>query len=116
LNNAGATNESFSVFVDGGTRHGADIFKAVALGAAGVGVGRPVLYSLASYGERGIVRMVHMLQDELLMVMRLSGAPNVESLTPEFCITKNLGDHIVPQPTDYLVQKTYMPLLPAAKL
>ena len=60
--------------------------------------------------------MVHMLQDELLMVMRLSGAPNVESLTPELCITKNLGDHIVPQPTDYLVQKTYMPLLPAAKL
>jgi len=116
LKNAGATKESFSVFVDGGIRRGADIFKAVALGAAGVGVGRPVLYSLASYGERGIVRMVHMLQDELLMVMRLSGAPNVESLNPELCITKNLGDHIVPQPTDYLVQKTYMPLLPAAKL
>jgi len=60
--------------------------------------------------------MVHMLQDELLMVMRLSGTPNVESLTSEHCITKNLADHIVPQPTDYLVQKTYIPLLPAAKL
>jgi len=51
-----------------------------------------------------------MLQDELLMVMRLSGAPNVESLTLELGITKNFGDHIVPQPMDYLVQKTYMKL------
>merc|ERR1711972_464791 len=116
IRKAGATKENFAVFVDGGIRRGADIFKAVALGAAAVGVGRPVLYSLASYGERGIVRMVHMLQDELLMVMRLSGTPNVESLTPQHCITRNLGDHIVPQPMDHLVQKTYMPLLPAAKL
>merc|ERR1712079_666323 len=112
----GYTKDNFAVFVDGGIRRGADIFKAVALGAAGVGVGRPVLYSLASYGEKGIVRMVHMLQDELLMVMRLSGTPNVASLTPQHCITRNLGDHIVVQPEDYLVQKTYMPLLPAAKL
>merc|ERR1712187_392289 len=116
LREAGAKKGDFNVFVDGGIRRGADIFKAVALGAAGVGVGRPVLYSLASYGERGIVRMVHMLQDELLMVMRLSGTPTVESVTPQHCITRNLGDHIVPQPQDYLVQKTYMPLLPAAKL
>merc|ERR550532_2119274 len=114
LKEAGATKEAFSVFVDGGIRRGADIFKAVALGAAAVGVGRPVLYSLASYGERGIVRMVHMLQDELLMVMRLSGTPNVASISAEHCITRNLADHIVPQPQDYLVQKTYMPLLPTA--
>jgi len=116
LKEAGATKEAFSVFVDGGIRRGADIFKAVALGAAAVGVGRPVLYSLASYGERGIVRMVHMLQDELLMVMRLSGTANVADLTPQHCIIRNLADHIVVQPQDYLVQKTYMPLLPAAKL
>merc|ERR1712061_359759 len=104
LKNAGATKEEFAVLVDGGIRRGADIFKAVALGAAGVGVGRPVLYSLASYGERGIVRMVHMLQDELLMVMRLSGTPDIASLTPKHVIADNLGEHIVPQPQDNLVQ------------
>jgi len=116
LREAGAGRSDFAVFVDGGIRRGADIFKAIALGAAGCGVGRPVLYSLASYGERGIVRMVHMLQDELQMVMRLSGTPDIPSITPQHVIAKNLGDHIVPLPQDSLVQKTYMPLLPAARL
>jgi L-lactate dehydrogenase (cytochrome) len=110
------SKEDFSVFVDGGIRRGGDIFKAVALGATGIGVGRPVLYSLASYGEKGIVRMVNMLQDELLMVMRLSGTPNIPSITENHVITRNLGDHIVPLPTDNLVSKTYMPLMPAARL
>merc|ERR1712190_301560 len=116
LTAAGATKESFNVFVDGGIRRGADIFKAVALGAAGIGVGRPVLYSLASYGDKGIVRMVHMLQDELMMTMRLSGTPDVASITEKHVITKNLSDHIVPLPQDHLTMKTYMPLLPAAKM
>merc|ERR1719145_253678 len=116
LREAGATKEDFSVFMDGGVRRGADIFKAVALGAAAVGVGRPVLYSLASYGDKGIVRMVHMLQDELQMVMRLSGTPDVPSITESHVITRNLSDHIVPLPADHLVQGTYMPLLPAARM
>merc|ERR1712137_983293 len=103
----GATRENFQVFVDGGVRRGADIFKAVALGAAGVGIGRPVLYSLASYGERGIVRMVNMLQDELQMVMRLSGTPTIASITKDHVITRNLADHIVPLPTDALSTGTY---------
>jgi len=116
LREAGVRKGEFEVFVDGGIRRGADIFKAVALGAAGCGVGRPVLYSLASYGDRGIVRMVHMLQDELQMVMRLSGTPNVASITKQHVIAKNLGDHIVPLPQDSLVSKTYMALVPAARL
>jgi len=116
LRAAGAKREDFAVFVDGGIRRGADIFKAVALGAAAVGVGRPVLYSLASYGEKGIVRMVHMLQDELQMVMRLSGTPNIPSITENHVITRNLSDHIVPLPADNLVKGTYMPLLPAARM
>merc|ERR1719203_909342 len=116
LKAAGAKKEDFSVFVDGGIRRGADIFKAVALGAAGCGVGRPVLYSLASYGERGIVRMVRMLQDELQMVMRLSGTPDIASITEQHVLATNLGDHIVPLPQDNLTSKTYIPLMPAARL
>jgi len=116
LKAAGYEKDDFHVFIDGGVRRGADIFKAVALGAAGCGIGRPVLYSLASYGDRGIVRMVHMLQDELQMVMRLSGTPDIASITPQHVIATNLGDHIVPLPQDNLTHKTYMPLLPAARL
>eukprot|EP00928_Gymnodinium_smaydae_P077859 TRINITY_DN6136_c0_g1_i1.p1 TRINITY_DN6136_c0_g1~~TRINITY_DN6136_c0_g1_i1.p1 ORF type:complete len:537 (-),score=117.83 TRINITY_DN6136_c0_g1_i1:255-1787(-) len=116
LAKAGATKDNFSVLVDGGARRGADIFKAVALGATAVGVGRPVLYALASYGEKGIVKMVHLLQDELQMVMRLSGTPNVSSISSAHVITRNLGDHIVPLPVDNLATKTYQPLMPAARL
>merc|ERR1712227_734126 len=116
LREAGCKKGEFDIFVDGGIRRGADIFKAVALGASGVGVGRPVLYSLASYGDKGIVRMVHMLQDELQMVMRLSGTPNIKSITRDHVIHKNLSDRIVPLPSDNLTKGTYMPLLPAAKM
>jgi L-lactate dehydrogenase (cytochrome) len=116
LKEAGATKQDFAVFIDGGVRRGADIFKAVALGAQAVGAGRPVLYSLASYGQNGIVRMVHMLQDELQMVMRLSGTPNVASITEKHVITTNLADHIVPLPIDNLTAGTYQALEPAAKL
>uniref|UniRef100_A0A7S3GPU4 FMN hydroxy acid dehydrogenase domain-containing protein n=1 Tax=Spumella elongata TaxID=89044 RepID=A0A7S3GPU4_9STRA len=116
LKAVGAKKEDFTVFVDGGIRRGADIFKAVALGAAGIGVGRPVLYSLASYGEKGIVRMVRMLQDELQMVMRLSGTPSVPNITEHHVITRNLADHIVPLPSDHLTLGTYMPLMPAARM
>merc|ERR1711879_552242 len=104
LKEAGCKKEDFVVFVDGGIRRGADIFKAVALGAQACGVGRPVLYSLASYGPKGIVRMVHMLQDELQMVMRLSGTPDIASIKEGHVITKNLSDHIVPLLVDNLVQ------------
>lgn len=109
-------NPNFQLLVDGGVRRGADIFKAIALGATAVGVGRPVLYSLASYGEKGIVRMVDMLRDELQMVMRLAGTPDTESITPDRVITRNLADHVVPLPVDHLTQKTYVPLLPASRL
>jgi len=116
LKEAGCKKDEFKLFIDGGIRRGADIFKAVALGAEACGAGRPVLYSLASYGEKGIVRMVHMLQDELTMVMRLSGTATIDSITPEHVITRNLADHIVPLPCDKLVQGTYQPLYPAARL
>ncbi|CAJ1435998.1 unnamed protein product [Effrenium voratum] len=116
LKEAGATKETFAVFIDGGVRRGGDIFKACALGAQACGAGRPVLYSLASYGQNGIVRMVHMLQDELQMVMRLAGTPDIPSITEKHVITTNLADHIVPLPVDHLTMKTYQGLEPAAKL
>lgn len=75
-----------------------------------------MLYSLAAYGEKGIVRMVDMLKEELEMAMRLSGCPGIKDITRAHVITKNLGDHIVPQPTHHLSSETYISLLPAARM
>eukprot|EP00450_Noctiluca_scintillans_P004128 CAMPEP_0194510364 /NCGR_PEP_ID=MMETSP0253-20130528/41673_1 /TAXON_ID=2966 /ORGANISM="Noctiluca scintillans" /LENGTH=509 /DNA_ID=CAMNT_0039353593 /DNA_START=37 /DNA_END=1566 /DNA_ORIENTATION=- len=116
LADAGCNKGDFHVFIDGGISRGSDIFKAVALGASACGVGRPVLYSLAGYGENGIVKMVSLLQDELHMVMRLSGTPNIGNITRKHVIIKNLADHVVPLPADQLGQHSYVPLKVAARL
>ena len=101
---------SFEIMVDGGVRRGSDIFKAVALGASAVGVGRPVLYALASYGQAGVERMVRLLKDELTMVMRLMGTPTVADIGPSHVLTRNLGDHFAAQAGDGLARHTYEPL------
>lgn len=66
------------VFVDGGIRRGADVVKCLALGATAVGIGRPVLYSLAAYGEDGVRRMLQILKDEVETALRLAGVGGVE--------------------------------------
>eukprot|EP00929_Paragymnodinium_shiwhaense_P050250 TRINITY_DN2530_c0_g2_i1.p1 TRINITY_DN2530_c0_g2~~TRINITY_DN2530_c0_g2_i1.p1 ORF type:complete len:513 (-),score=152.97 TRINITY_DN2530_c0_g2_i1:509-2047(-) len=117
IRDAGAKpGEDFDVMVDGGVRRGQDIFKAIALGASCVGMGRPVLYALASYGEKGITRMVDLLRDELQMVMRLAGTPSIKDITRNRVDIHNLADHIVPQPTNWLATTTYQPLVPAARI
>ena len=65
------------VLVDGGVRRGTDIVKAVALGAAGVMVGRPVLWGLASGGEEGAFSVLEMLAAEFDLAMALCGARTV---------------------------------------
>ncbi|GAA1852782.1 alpha-hydroxy acid oxidase [Pseudonocardia ailaonensis] len=68
------------VFVDGGFRRGADVAKALCLGASGVFVGRPYLYGLAAGGEDGVVRVVELLRSELDRTMALLGAATVADL------------------------------------
>ena len=115
------TNEAdwqsrFEVYVDGGIRRGSDIFKALALGATAVGIGRPVLYSLASYGQSGVERMCSLFKDELTMVMRLMGTPTVEDITEDHVLYSNLKTHVPAQARDHLQLDTYEPLRPAIKL
>jgi (S)-mandelate dehydrogenase len=65
------------VLVDGGIRRGGDIFKALAMGAEGVLVGRATLYGVAAAGEAGAVRALTILKDELMRTMQLCGVRTV---------------------------------------
>ncbi|KAM0855881.1 hypothetical protein ACQ4PT_049499 [Festuca glaucescens] len=80
------------VFLDGGVRRGTDVFKALAMGAAGVFVGRPVLYSLAVDGEAGVRKMLQMLRDELELAIALGGCASLRDITRAHVVTD--GDRI----------------------
>lgn len=68
------------VFVDSGFRNGVDIAKALAVGAKGVFLGRPLLYGLAVDGEAGATEILSMIASELERAMVLSGASRVSHL------------------------------------
>ncbi|GMS87759.1 hypothetical protein PENTCL1PPCAC_9934 [Pristionchus entomophagus] len=68
------------VWMDGGVRNGRDIFKALALGATGVFVGRPILWGLTVAGENGVAHVLEILSKELEYTMRLAGCPTIESI------------------------------------
>ncbi|KAL0319465.1 UNVERIFIED_CONTAM: Peroxisomal (S)-2-hydroxy-acid oxidase GLO4 [Sesamum angustifolium] len=70
-----------SSLFDGGVRRGTDIFKALALGAQAVMIGRPVIYGLAAKGEHGVSRVINMLKDELELTMALSGCCTVKDIS-----------------------------------
>jgi 4-hydroxymandelate oxidase len=69
------------VYVDGGIRRGADVIKALALGARAVLVGRPVLWGLAAGGREGVATALGILRRELDLAMALCGCPDVASIT-----------------------------------
>jgi isopentenyl diphosphate isomerase/L-lactate dehydrogenase-like FMN-dependent dehydrogenase len=70
------------VFVDGGFRRGTDIYKALASGARGVGIGRPYIWGLSAFGQEGVERVLDILRAELTLAMRQMGTPSVKDITP----------------------------------
>lgn len=84
---AGAAGK-IPVLVDGGFRRGTDIFKALALGAQAVCVGRPYLWGLAAFGQPGVEAVLEILRRELQMVMRQAGTISVEKITREYLVER----------------------------
>jgi (S)-2-hydroxy-acid oxidase len=74
------------VFVDGGIRRGTDIFKALALGATAVGIGRPQAWGLAAFGQSGVEAVIDILDRELNAIMRQAGTPTLASITPQHLV------------------------------
>ena len=68
------------VLVDGAFRRGTDTMKALAFGAQGVLLGRPVMWGLAAYGDAGVQQVIEMAQTELARYMGMCGKPNLKAL------------------------------------
>jgi len=88
-----AVGQDVPVYLDGGIRRGSDVFKALALGAEAVLVGRPVMHGLIVDGARGASQVLRRLRDELEVTMALCGCATVADITPDM-ITAFGGDPI----------------------
>ncbi|KAJ2805432.1 Hydroxyacid oxidase 1 [Coemansia guatemalensis] len=75
-----AVDGRVEVYLDGGVRRGTDVFKALALGAKAVFLGRPVLWALNYNGEEGVVEMLEMINEELRLAMALTGCVSVSDI------------------------------------
>ena len=72
------------VLIDSGVRRGADIFKALALGADAVGTGRPYVWGLGAFGEEGVDKVHEIILDEFRMVMRQTRTTAIDQIGKEF--------------------------------
>lgn len=75
-----AIDGKIPVLIDGGFRRGTDIFKALALGANAVCIGRPYIWGLASFGQEGVETVLQLLRDELEMVMGQAGTQTISKI------------------------------------
>lgn len=81
---ADAVGGDIEVLVDGGIRRGADVVKAVALGARAVLIGRAYVWGLAAAGEPGVDRVLRIVRDGIGRTLSLLGCPSVEALDRSF--------------------------------
>ena len=76
------------VYLDGGIREGTDVFKALALGAKLVFIGRPITWGLAWAGQKGVEKTLDLVREELDLTMALSGCDSVSKITRDMVVAK----------------------------
>jgi len=72
------------VLIDGGFRRGTDIFKALALGANAICIGRPYAWGLGAFGQTGVEKVLDILRAELVRIMQLAGTTSVSQISSDF--------------------------------
>ncbi|MEC9299157.1 MAG: alpha-hydroxy acid oxidase, partial [Gemmatimonadota bacterium] len=72
------------VMIDSGVRRGGDVFKALALGADAVGIGRPYVWGLGAFGEDGVDEVIQVIMNEFRMVMRQTRTTSIDQITSRF--------------------------------
>ena len=78
--------EDFPLLYDGGIRRGTDIFKAIALGASAVLIGRPYIYGLATAGALGVAHVLKILKEEFEITMALMGTANLQEINEDYIL------------------------------
>lgn len=109
LKERGITKDKFEVYIDGGVRRAGDILKAICLGASGVGIGRPFLYAMLTYGDDGVVKAMQILKDEMIMNMRLLGVTLIDQLDELYVDLRYMNRYV---PEDKLFSRVYEPMVP----
>jgi L-lactate dehydrogenase (cytochrome) len=79
-----AAGDRLEVLFDGGIRRGADVVKALALGARAVLIGRAYAYGMAAYGEAGILRALDILCADIDRTLKLLGCPSIDALDASY--------------------------------
>lgn len=90
-----AVGTKLVVMLDGGIRNGIDVFKALALGAKCVFIGRPVIYGLSVNGQQGVEHVLAILRKELDTSMALAGVKSISEIN---------GNHVAHKST-YILSK-----------
>ena len=75
-----AAKGRMEIYLDGGIRRGADVVKALALGAKAVFIGRPLFWGLAVDGEKGVIRVLDILREEIEITMAKCGRPKIADI------------------------------------
>ncbi len=96
-----AVDGRIEVYMDGGIRRGSDVFKALALGARALLIGRPLFWGLAVDGEAGVVSVLEMLRDELDGTMGMCGRPTIDSIDRDVLSTVSPLLAMFPQSPQY---------------
>lgn len=76
------------ILIDSGFRRGSDVVKALALGASGVLIGRPLLYGLAAAGEEGATEIFNIFKDEMSRTLANMGCASVRELSPHYVVER----------------------------
>lgn len=77
---AAVVNKRFPVMIDSGFRRGSDVFKALALGADAVALGRAARWGLGAYGEQGVRRLLEIIQAELVHAAAYAGRASLKAI------------------------------------
>ena len=85
------TRRRVPVLLDGGVRRGTDIFKALALGATAVCIGRPYVWGLAAFGQEGVEVVLDILRNELRTVMRQAGTRSIGEIDRSYVVEGGRG-------------------------